>query len=64
MIQSPKPKGETCVAGAIETPDPEINVIALWLPMSNEARRSGGRTEHSGKRNRNSCFFDIADGRA
>jgi hypothetical protein len=29
MIPSRKPKGETCVAGAIETLDPENNVICL-----------------------------------
>jgi hypothetical protein len=31
MIQSPKPKRETCVAGAVETLDPEINVICLMV---------------------------------
>jgi hypothetical protein len=31
MIQSPKPTGETCVAGAIETLDPEIDVICLMV---------------------------------
>jgi hypothetical protein len=31
LIQSPKPKGETWVAGAIEILDPEINVICLMV---------------------------------
>jgi hypothetical protein len=63
MIPSPMPKGETSVAGAIETLDPEINVICLMV--ADIRRGAGDRADELSTRERETetRVFDIADGR-